>query len=47
MHNAELCDLYSMLITAMMKSRKKILGVQSKHTRDKRMKNLPETLTEV
>jgi len=33
MHNEELHDLYSMLITEMMKSRKKILGVHCTHTR--------------
>jgi hypothetical protein len=47
MHNEELHDLYSMLITEMMKSRKKILDGHSTHTRDKCIKNLPETLPEV
>jgi len=47
MHNEEHIDLYSMLITKMMKSRKKMFGVHSTHTRDKCIKNLPETLPEM
>jgi len=47
MHNEELHDLYSMLITEIMKSRKKLLGVYSTHMRDMCIINLPATLPEV